>query len=156
MAETQSKLLAFTNLRVAKWSYNSAFQVFVCPAESTYGLIKTNLLVPEDIAITQTKSWVDPSRNNRYSGMTSMRTDRQTDRQTDGQTAFQLYIYRYNCITRSGKTDHLCTTSEMHFVAPYHGYVHTLSKQSHEICQVCFSTWLFLGHTKHWKASTGD
>ena len=56
MAKAQSKLQAFTNLRAVKWSYSSAFEAFVCPAESIYGLIKANLLVPEDTAITQTKS----------------------------------------------------------------------------------------------------
>ena len=34
----------------------------------------------------------------------------------------------YN-VTRSEKTDHL-HTSEMHFVAPYYRYIHTLSKHS--------------------------
>ena len=52
MAEAQSKLQAFTNSHAAKWSDSSAFQAFVCPAESTYKLIKTNLLMPEDTAIT--------------------------------------------------------------------------------------------------------
>ena len=57
-------------------------------------------------------------------------------------------------MTRPGKTDHV-GTSEMHFVAPYHTvhkYIHTLSKHSDNITrggQVCFSTWLFLGRTKH-------
>ena len=60
----------------------------------------------------------------------------------------------YIFVTRSGKTDHVCATSEMHFVAPYHRYIHALSKHSDKITrggQVCFSTWLFLGHAKHWK-----
>ena len=88
MAKAQSKLQAFTNLRAAKWSYSSAFQAFMCPAESTYGLIKTNLLMPEDTAITQTKSLVDPSRDDRVSSMTT----KNVDGWTDGQTAFRLYI----------------------------------------------------------------
>ena len=29
-------------------------------------------------------------------------------------------------VTKPGKTDHVGTTSEMHFVAPYHRYIHTL------------------------------
>ena len=60
-------------------------------------------------------------------------------------------------VTSSGKTDHVGTTSEMHFVAPYHRYIHTLLKHSDNITrsgQVCFSMWLFLGRAKHWKAST--
>ena len=92
MAKAQSKLQAFTNLRVAKWSYSSAFQAFVCPAESTYGLIKTNLLVPEDTTITQTKSQVDPSRDNRVSSVTS-----NEDRQMDGFSAlYSRYIIIYS------------------------------------------------------------
>ena len=47
----------------------------------------------------------------------------------------------------------------MHFVAPYHRYIHTLSKHCYKMTrggQVCFSTWLFLDHAKwHWKASAG-
>ena len=56
---------------------------------------------------------------------------------------FQLYVIRFE------KTDHVCTTSEMHFVAPYHIYY---SKHSDKITrggQVCYSTWHFLGHAKH-------
>ena len=87
MAKAQSKLQAFTNLHAAKWNYSSAFQAFVCPAESMYRLIKTNLLVPEDTAITQIKSWVDPSRDNRVIGVTRKNVDRRTDRQTDGFSA---------------------------------------------------------------------
>ena len=39
----------------------------------------------------------------------------------------------------------------------YIGYIHTLSKHSDKITrgrQVCFSTQIFLGYVKHWKAST--
>ena len=48
-----------------------------------------------------------------------------------------------------GKTGHVQVTSEMPFVTPY---IYTLSKHSYKIIrdgQVCFSTWLFLGHAKH-------
>ena len=85
------KVTGLTNLREAKWSDSSAFQAFMCPAESTYGLIKTNLLVPEDTTITQTKSRVDPSRDNRVSSVTS-----NEDGQTDRRMAFQLYIVDSN------------------------------------------------------------
>ena len=81
MAKAQSKLQAFTNLCKAKWSNSSAFQAFVCPAESTYRLIKTNLLVSEATAITWTKSRVDPCWDDWVSNVTSnvdVRTDRQT------------------------------------------------------------------------------
>ena len=49
-------------------------------------------------------------------------------------------------VTGFGKTDHF-DTSEMHFIAPYHRYNHTLSKYSDKTArdsQVCFSTQLFL------------
>ena len=70
MAKAQSKLQAFTNLCAAKWSYSSAFQAFMCPAESTFGLIKTNLLVPGGTAVAQTKSRADPSQDDRVSSVT--------------------------------------------------------------------------------------
>ena len=37
-------------------------------------------------------------------------------------------IATYLLMTRFGKTDHFGTTSEMHFIAPYHRYTHALSK----------------------------
>ena len=47
--------------------------------------------MPEDIAITSSKSDVDPFSHGRDpDGQKSV--DRQTDGRTDGQTAFQLYI----------------------------------------------------------------
>ena len=45
------------------------------------------------------------------------------------------------------ETDHVGTTSEIQFFAPYYRYIHTLSKHSDNITrsgQVCFSTQLFL------------
>ena len=76
MAKAESKLQAFTNLHKTKWNNSSAFQAFTCPAESTFGLIKTNLLVPEDTAITQT----NPGQDDQVSSMTQTK-------------AFQLYIH---------------------------------------------------------------
>ena len=58
-----------------KWSYSSSFQAFVCPTESTYRLVKTNLLVPEDTA----KSWVDPSLDDRVISVMRKNDDRQTN-----------------------------------------------------------------------------
>ena len=49
------------------------------------------------------------------------------------------------------KTDHVSTTNEMCFVAPYHRCTFIHYQNSNKItrdCQVCFSTWLFLGHAK--------
>ena len=48
-------------------------------------------------------------------------------------------------VTRFEKIDHVCTTSQMHFVASYHRYIHTLSKHGDKITrggQIYFSTWL--------------
>ena len=59
MAKAQSKLQAFTNLRAAKWNDSSAFQAFVYPAESTFGLIKTNLLMPEDASLALPDCFLD-------------------------------------------------------------------------------------------------
>ena len=55
-------------------------------------------------------------------------------------------------VTRPWKINHVGTTSEMHFVASYHRYTHTLSKYSNNITrgdQICFYTRLFLDHAKH-------
>ena len=68
---------------------------------------------------------------------------------------YKSYI-RIIYVTRLGKTNHVGTTSEMHFIVPYHRY-NTLSKHNDNITrggQVCFSTQLFLCHANHWKAST--
>ena len=66
-------------------------------------------------------------------------------------------VHTYCICDEVGKTNHVRATNEMHFVAPYYRYIHTLSKHSDKIIkggQVCFSTRLFLGHSKYWKAST--
>ena len=60
-------------------------------------------------------------------------------------------------VTRFGKTDHVAQKVKrlllLHIIDTFIHY----SKHSDKITrggQVCFSTWLFLGHAKHWKAST--
>ena len=62
-------------------------------------------------------------------------------------------------VTRFEKTDHVRTTSEMHFVAPYHRCIHNIiliktQWQDNKRWPDLLSTWLFLGHANHWKAST--
>ena len=58
-------------------------------------------------------------------------------------------------VTRFGKIDRIVTTSELAFIAPCQRYIHILFKtQTTRDGQVYFSTRLFLGHTKCWKANT--
>ena len=109
----------------------------MCPAESTCGLIKTNLLVFGATAIAQTKSWANPSWDDRVSSVT------QTDGQRDGFSALYSRWYMLwtscTCIWDRVKSGSVSLTHMTHWSWIWPVYIvtriwHRFLKKQVDIC----------------------